>query len=69
MGFLYVILEQILKTIAKKVASGELEDASRTIGQMGSASKERKKKKPILLLSDGEAEQADPNGDSGDGET
>ena len=67
--FLYVILEQILKTITKKVASGELEDASSTIGQMGSASKERKKKKSVLVLSDGEAEQADPNEDSGDGET
>ncbi|XP_020631007.1 rRNA-processing protein efg1-like [Orbicella faveolata] len=55
--------EQILELISEKVASGELEDASATIDQMGSGSKERKTARPKLRLT----EQADvPQGDSGD---
>lgn len=58
------ISEQILELISEKVASGELEDASATIDQMGSGSKERKTARPKLRLT----EQADvPQGDSGDG--
>lgn len=57
------ISEQILKLISEKIALGELEDASATIDQMGSESKERKTTRPKLRL----AEQAGVEGDSGDG--
>ena len=43
-----------------------MEDASATIDQMGSGSKEGKTARPKLRLTD-EAEQADVQGDSGDG--
>jgi len=57
--------EQILKLISEKVATGELEDASTTINQMGSESKERKTTRPKLRLAE-HAEQAGVEGDSGD---
>lgn len=56
MGFFYKpyfeIAEHILEVISEKVASGELEDASTTISQMSSGSKERKPSK-LRLADDG----------------
>ena len=40
------ISEQILKDISEKIESGELEDASETIGQMGKGFKQKKAGKP-----------------------
>ncbi|KAL9963044.1 hypothetical protein ACROYT_G032207 [Oculina patagonica] len=59
--------EQIFKVILEKVKSGELEDASATIEQMGRGSKEMKTPRPKLRLTE-EVEQADLRGESGDDE-
>ncbi|PFX17033.1 rRNA-processing protein EFG1 [Stylophora pistillata] len=60
--------EKIQKTIAKKVAGGELEDASSTIWKMGKASQKVTKEKPKLVLSDEESGRVDSKGDGEDGE-
>ncbi|XP_022804133.1 rRNA-processing protein efg1-like [Stylophora pistillata] len=58
--------EKIQKTIAKKVAGGELEDASSTIWKMGKASQKVTKEKPKLVLSDEESGRVDSKGDGED---
>lgn len=58
--------EKIQKTIAKKVAGGELEDASSTIWKMGKASQKVTKEKPKLVLSDEESDRVDSKGDGED---
>ena len=60
------ISEQILKVISDKVANGELEDTSTTIGQMSSGSKGTSTSKLRLAI---EGEQAKQEEERHDGKT
>ena len=60
--------EQILKVVSEKVASGELEDASTTIGQMSSGLKERKTSK-LRLAEEAEQAEVEEKEEKNDGKT